>query len=370
MSIHILIPDGSSSWALHVVNCLSKFKDYKLYVLSHKKNTPLKYSRHTFSFSTYDFTDEIYWVNTINNFIEEHQINVILPIAEPEMIRILKFRSQLNDSVRVIPLPTLQSYETAIDKRNLSKFLSQKAIPHPVSYEFKNLTDFQRLKQSLKFPILLKPTNQKGGNGILRFNNLTNLETYFESNNEFANVFLQNYIHGFDIDCSVLCEHGEILAHTIQKGFIQGKNPYGPQTGLEFVKNNELFKVVHKLMMKLNWSGIAHIDLRFDENENNYKVIEVNARFWDSLEASKSVGVNFPELAIKMALGESIHLIPYKSEKFMRFTGLLKYLRKHPAFIFRFGFIWNQTELKSVLSNPFPKLYLFILWAQSKLKIL
>jgi len=42
---------------------------------------------------------------------------------------------------------------------------------------------------------------------------------------------------------------------------------------------------------------VANIDTRFDENKGQALIIEIKPRYWGSLLASTSVGVNFSELA-------------------------------------------------------------------------
>ena len=61
--------------------------------------------------------------------------------------------------------------------------------------------------------------------------------------------------------------------------------------GVEFLYEDKLLKSVMILIKPLNWSGITHIDMRYDEKTNNFKVIEINPRFWSSIEASLFAGV-------------------------------------------------------------------------------
>ena len=66
-------------------------------------------------------------------------------------------------------------------------------------------------------------------------------------------------------------------------------------------------------MKKLNWSGIANIDLRYDELENNYKILEINPRFWGSVIGSLAAGINFPYLTCLTALGQTFEKPEYKN---------------------------------------------------------
>lgn len=356
---NILIPDGSSTWAMSVVNCLSHINNYKLFILSDKKRTATKFSRYTSYYRYYKRTTDEAWIQILNTEIEANKISVIVPIAEEEIRFFIKYADKISTSAKLIPLPKANSFETAIDKLKLSEFLKQQQLPHPKSGFFDSTqSSFEEQLQAFELPILVKPLHDKGGDGILKFASEKKFKRYLRH----KTLFVQEYISGYDIDCSVLCLNGEVLTYTIQKGNLLGHSPYAPQLGLEFLQNEAVINVVKQLMAKLNWSGIAHIDLRYDQQANNYKVIEINARFWGSVEASKVAGTNFPQLVIEMALGKSVSYQPYAHIKYLRFKGFLKSVKRQPSLLMNINFILNFTEAKSVLKDPLPTMYKFREW--------
>lgn len=364
--INVLIPDGNSTWALSVINCLSNNPDYKLFVLSDKKRTGTKYSKNTAYYKYYTSTSNKEWIALISKEVEAQNISVIIPIAENEIRFFIKNSHLLPKSVKVIPLPEFNDFETAINKHQLSVFLDQHNLPHPRFKHLKNLESYSNDTFGLQFPILIKPLHEKGGDGILKFENHSKFEKYINKHPNFEELFIQEYIDGYDIDCSVLCLNGEILTHTIQKGNLRGHNAFAPQLGFKFLNNEELFSVVKKLMHGLNWSGVAHIDLRFDEKVKDYKVIEINARFWGSIEGSKFAGINFPDLAIQLAMNNEIQTTEYKEIEYMRLKGVLKTLKRRPSFLFNKNFLLNNSETKSFLTDPMPTCYKFVEWLQRR----
>lgn len=353
-SQHILIPDGNSTWAMPVINCLSQCNDYKLFVISSKKRTAAKYSKYKSYYKYYKRTTDADWLKIVNNEIETQNISVVIPIAENEIRFFIKYSNQISKKAKIILLPELNAFETAINKLALSEFLVKNNLPHPKSLL---VNDFKSI-ESIIYPVLVKPLSEKGGDGILRFETAKNFKKYAKD----KELFVQHYIEGYDIDCSVLCINGKVLTYTIQKGCLQGDTVYAPQLGLDFIENESVLEVTKQLMDALNWSGVAHVDLRYDQKANDYKIIEVNARFWGSVEASKVAGINFPELVIQAALGEIITHKPYSHINYLRFKGFLKTVKIHPSSLFRLNFILNNTEVKSVLKDPLPTLFRFLEW--------
>lgn len=360
--LNVLIPDGNSTWALSVMNCLSENSDYKLFVLSNKKRTGTKYSKNTNYYKFYKSTTDQEWLDFVIQEVATHNISVIIPIAENEIRFFINNSHFLPPSVKVIPLPKIHDFETAIDKHQLSVFLDFHKLPHPKSQYFDSLNSYFNNEFRLHFPVLMKPLHEKGGDGISKFETKAKLDKYLKKHNDFKDFFIQEYIDGYDIDCSVLCQNGNVLTHTIQKGNLQGHNAFAPQLGFEFLKNEEVLSVVKQLMQKLNWSGVAHIDLRYDSNKNDYKIIEINARFWGSVEGSKFAGINFPDLAIQLAMDEMIERKQFDEIHYMRLKGVLKSIRRNPSFLFKKKFLLNNSEAKSFLKDPIPTCFKFIEW--------
>ncbi|WP_040281124.1 ATP-grasp domain-containing protein [Psychroserpens damuponensis] len=359
-SCNVLIPDGDSTWALSVIQCLSQVKGYNIYVLSNKKRTATKFSKFTSYYKFYDRPNDADWVTTINAEIEKNSIAVVLPIAEREFLFFINHGHQISTSAKIIALPNSQNFEIAIDKMRLSDFSNANGIPHPNSYFISSEKEKQDVLSNIQFPILVKPLGQKGGDGIQKIDTKSGLETYVNQNNQ--SVFIQEFIEGYDIDCSVLCQNGDILSYTIQKGNLKGHSNFAPQLAFDFLQNDDVLNVAKLIMSKLNWSGVAHIDMRYDKSTNDYKLIEINARFWGSVEGSMFAGINFPHKAVQLALNQELADEHYDNIHHMRFKGVLKSIKRNPLFIFRRKYIMNNTEAKTFLNDPLPTLYRFREW--------
>jgi hypothetical protein len=61
-----------------------------------------------------------------------------------------------------------------------------------------------------------------------------------------------------------------------------------------------------RLLAGVRWNGVAMVEYKIDEREGVARILEVNARFWGSLELAVSAGVDFPYLLFRMATGERI----------------------------------------------------------------
>ena len=357
---NILIPDGDSTWALSVLQCLSHSDGINTFVLSNKKRTAVKYSKYTANYTYYERPDDSGWVAIINSEIEKHSIAVVVPVAELEIFFFIKNKDQISRAVKIIPLPNLKDFEIAINKRQLGDFAKAHNIPHPSSFYIASETDKHRVLSQIHFPILIKPLSAKGGDGIDKINSRAEFQNYLERTN--VALYAQEYIEGYDIDCSVLCLDGEILSYTIQKGDLKGHHDYAPQLAFDFFKNQEVYDLAKLTMSKLNWSGVAHLDMRYDTKTSGYKLIEINARFWGSIEGSLFAGINFPREIVRLALNQGVINKEAGDFHYMRLKGVVKSIRKNPLFIFKKDYLMNNTEAKTFFKDPLPMFYKFTEW--------
>jgi predicted ATP-grasp superfamily ATP-dependent carboligase len=227
----------------------------------------------------------------------------------------------------------------------------------------------------LTFPLLAKPAKESGGGlGILKIDDSEELKVFVANTKDISNYVFQEYIDGYDMGCNVLCLNGAILAHTIQRGFLWDNSPFAPQIGLTFEENDELLNLVESLMKSLNWSGVANVDIRFDINIQKFKIIEINPRYWATIEGSLLSGVNFPYLHCMLSMGKQIAPPKHELMQYLTLKGLLVSVLKKPQILLKPKFIWNSTPLKFLMKDPFAILNHYflivknILWNKTKSK--
>ncbi|WP_103192920.1 ATP-grasp domain-containing protein [Formosa algae] len=356
----VLIPDGENLLTLSVINCLAATKRYKIYVMSTLEYTPTRFSRHVhhFSYVSKPKTAEA-WMTIIDSEVDTYDIDFIMPVSEPGIRKLIANKHLLKASEKLMLVTDLSTFDTANNKALLSEHLQAFDIPHPKSCLVSNLSELDTVK-ALHFPIISKPTvGFGGGKHIHIFKDMAAFKTHFKTNSFLGTHIVQEYIEGYDIDCSVLCKAGEVLAYTIQKGVVNNSSDFAPAYAHVFLQKPKLFAVVQKLIQTLGWSGIAHIDLRFDVNTQDFKVIEINPRYWLSLEASLHAGINFPDLHHKLSIGETFTAPECNESTYYSLTGVKLKVKQGKSVLFRWKFLKTDTAIQFFLKDPVPILYKF-----------
>lgn len=363
--INVLILDGETSFSLSVIDCLSDFKEINIHLIfSSKTNVEAKYSKHISSYTFYNTTGvETDFIKFLKNEIQKKKINVLLPIHFWATKLVSKYKRVFESLNIKILASSIESLDIANNKLELSKFLKTHSIPGPITIGTNIIT------KNLVYPLLYKPLDEAGGNGIKLIKNKEEWDVHSKiiQNEKFI---LQQYIKGYDIDCSILSLKGQILSFTIQKAYIPSSKLYSPALGVEFLYNDKVYKIVKKLIKSLNWTGVAHIDLRYDQIKKKFKVIEINPRYWGSVEASNKVGVNFPYLYCLTAMGKQFESPTYSFEKCVNNRGMIKVIKSILSLNKRKIEFPEHLTIKRDILNPLPKLVRYLMTILRKVKLL
>jgi glutathione synthase/RimK-type ligase-like ATP-grasp enzyme len=303
-SFSVLIPDGESGFALFAAHCLSYFSNVKIYVLSKERWSSIRFSRYCHSYTFEPVTDDATHLEGISKLVSKNKIDVLLPTDTKELYFALANKEVLASMAALAPLPDPKAFEIANNKWLLSQFLEENQIPGPPSILVNDNHEFAARLKDLEFPVLLKPMTSRDGKGIKQFDTPSDLMHFLDQQrpDTIRNRFIvQGFLSGSDVDLNFLSRDGEMLALTIQQAIIPNRRKYGAAGAIRFIQNEKFSAVARKLVAGLAWSGFANVDTICDDN-NNLRIVDINARFWGSVRGSLAVGVSFPYLACLAAL--------------------------------------------------------------------
>ncbi|HKQ51561.1 MAG TPA: ATP-grasp domain-containing protein, partial [Pyrinomonadaceae bacterium] len=117
---------------------------------------------------------------------------------------------------------------------------------------------------------------------------------------------IQEYVAGQGKGVFTLCEHGRVVAWFAHER-LRDTRPSGSGSSLRRSIKLEprLREPAERLLAALNWHGPAMVEFR-DDGTNPPCLMEVNGRFWGSLQLGIDAGVNFPLLWVAVLKGERV----------------------------------------------------------------
>jgi len=298
----VLVLDGRSRAALSIIRSLGR-KDINV-IVGESFRCASFFSRYIAKSILYPPPDKdpLKFYDFLISFISKEKIDFIIPVRDHTTEIICKNNSELLKYSKVI-VPSIDAFNKARDKAQ-TIFLARKlGIPHPKTIlptEFNG--DFKQIKESLDLPILLKPRVSTGSRGIIVIDDWAKLEDSFrKTKKEFGVPLIQEFIpHGGSFGVSVLLKEGIIKAFFTHKRIREFPPSGGPSTLREGIRYQEIEEYAFKLLQKLQWNGVAMVEFRIDKRTNIPKLMEINPRFWGSLQTAVFSGVDFPYLLYSM----------------------------------------------------------------------
>lgn len=291
---------------LSFLYCVRNIKGFKFYLLTHKPKSSARWSRYIKGVHYYKEYADLETV--IPECLRKWDIELLMPVGEKESLEVTRHRSTFEQLCKVMPLTDTKHFEIATNKLHLYRFLEEKKIQLMSATLELDDKDFDKKLESFPFPALLKPALGAFGAGIIRLKSAAETREIIKRDALKPEAFyLQEYVSGTDINCIVVCEDGEVLYSSEQESPPKEPNNFNKNDDLIFGPHPEVVDFLRPMLKALNYQGIACIDLRRDLDTGNIYLLEINARFWGSMMASKvRANVNFPLIMLKRTLGESI----------------------------------------------------------------
>ncbi|HEY9617756.1 MAG TPA: ATP-grasp domain-containing protein [Microcoleaceae cyanobacterium] len=356
-SISVLIPDGEQRFSLRVATCLAQIPGSSVHVLSEEQHNSIRFSRFCASFQHCQYgNNEELRLEQIAAAVSQTGAQIILPASLEGIEFVSRRQADLRQFAAVAFVPQRDVFEVTLNKELFAQTLVQHQIPHPETLSVTSDPLFLEQLARFTFPVLIKPKFGGGGAGIHKFEDQASLLDFITTHPEVNGTYiLQRFIPGRDFGCSVLSDRGKILAYTMQ-ACACSRTGFTPLPELDIIHDPAILALTTRLIAALEWSGVAHIDLRYNELTQELEVIEINPRYWGSLLGSLVAGVNFPYLAYLSALGQDFPIPTYADTAFMGGTETVRrfWLELKTG---RFDFPAIQhSSLKFLLSDPIPYL--------------
>jgi len=345
----VLIPDGDSPFALLVAQCLKrgnpKLQVHATYI---DRRALTRYSRYV------DRTvplDPLEPIKGIMRSLKEGAYDVLLPVSGPGIELTARYAEDLAAHVDLAPVPTHDQIAKVNDKWLFHLAMQEAGIPTPVTALVDSPSSLDTFHP--EEPVLLKPRIGSGGIGIKKFGRASDLrKVLHEFIRPGAPYIVQRFVEGHDIDRSVLCIGGKVVASTVQQP-VHASRGFAPSSALHFHRNAPVEAVVDGMMAVLGWNGIAHVDLRVPEGSETPVVIEVNPRYWSTLLGSLVAGTNFPWAHVKATKGVPVVSGPNKDCHYVSFNEWPAFLRRHGTSLSQTGLFFGLADPLAILMKKF-----------------
>ncbi|NJE12864.1 ATP-grasp domain-containing protein [Thermococcus sp. LS2] len=320
MSSRVLITDAQMRSSLAVIRSLGK-KGLKITAGEETRFATGFFSKYVKERVVYPSPrkNQEDFIKFLKTIVSKDGYEMLIPVADATLLPIMKNKDELGEYT-IIPYPDYEKFIKAYDKGEVIKFAQKLKIPVPNTYFVRDSEELNVIAEEIAYPIILKARFSFGSRGIRIANSRDELfKKYKELSNKFGNlILLQEYIpKGDEIGVYTLFDFNhEPIAVTVQRRIRSYPVSGGPSTLRETIKGElaeKAIEIAFTLLRELEWYGIAMVEFRVDSRDNTPKIMEVNPRFWGSLQLSILAGVDFPYLLYRLFTDKKVEpILDYK----------------------------------------------------------
>jgi predicted ATP-grasp superfamily ATP-dependent carboligase len=216
-----------------------------------------------------------------------------------------------------IPLPSHRVCMAIQDKGLVMRIAQQVGVPIPATWQPGSEAELNEVLTKISFPVVIKPrfsARLEGGDHWVR-----GPVTYAHSADELRTAFSQSLEEGFaPLIQEMIYGEGRGVFLFVWKGELKAafchrrlreKPPWG---GVSVLRDSvpydaQLVDQSFRLLQALGWDrGAAMVEYKRDRRDNRLKLMEINGRFWGSLQLAIDAGMDIPAMAYQAIRGENV----------------------------------------------------------------
>lgn len=247
------------------------------------------------------------FAESVARVARDERADLVFPIAEEAMLAVLAHRDAIP---AIVPFADLDRFRAVSDKNHVLEVATTVGIRVPVQWELLTPDD---PPPSLQPPLVLKPTRSvwtapDGTRGRVSVSWVHRPVDFVPALRAYPAaafpVLAQEAISGPGVGVFLLLHEGSVLARFAHERVLE-KPPSGGASVVSRSRpiDEELYEKSVRLLEALGWSGVAMVEYKRDIVTDEPVLMEINGRFWGSLQLAIDAGVDFPALLAEVALG-------------------------------------------------------------------
>ncbi|MGH7380647.1 MAG: ATP-grasp domain-containing protein [Candidatus Methylomirabilales bacterium] len=255
------------------------------------------------------------FVHEIRQILSRNGVRVVIPADDVALTLLAEARPRF-EGLAAFPFPDREAIQLAHDKSVVMLLAQEHGIPVPKTVLVHDPDDVTEAIRRVGFPAVVKPRlshfRRNGewvrGGGPHYVSTVRQLEAACRRIHETVPLpLVQEYIPGEGRGVFLLMNQGKLRAAFAHRR-IREKPPSGGVSVLsESVGlDSQLLQYSQCLLGALKWHGVAMVEFKHDARDGNPKLLEVNGRFWGSLQLAVDAGMDFPHLLYRLALDGDI----------------------------------------------------------------
>jgi len=312
------VTDGDQRPALAITRSLGR-QGIAVVVGEERRHSLASTSRYSTHHVTYPspYTAPEAFRRFLLEFVEENRIDVVVPVTDVTTFEVARDQDIIRRHTGTA-VPPFQAFELVRDKWSVLQRARACGMSTPRTEFVENGRALESVIGRVTYPAVIKP---------VRSRTLTDcgwqpaIVHYAESADDLRRAYrsieylavhpslIQERILGPGTGLFVLCDRGRLLTAFAHRR-LREKPPSGGASVLSesIPADPELVEQAMRLLGPIQWHGVAMLEYKRDSRRGRPFLMEVNGRFWGSLQLAIDAGVDFPMMACALAMGQPVQV--------------------------------------------------------------
>jgi len=322
--VTILVTDGDQRSALAIVRALGR-RGISVIVGEAHRASLAGQSRYCAQQIVYPspYTDGDAFEAFLLDRVRRGDIDVLMPVTDVTTSLVCRHQDALRCHTR-LAVPGLDAFNLVTDKATLVESAKRRGIPVPPTLIVNGRKALARAIDRVQFPAVVKPTRSRIPTptgwvpGRVEYaRDADELETLYGERSYLASYpsLIQPRIVGPGVGFFGLFDRGRLIARFAHRRLREKPPSGGVSVFRESVPIDErLERHAISLLGSIGWHGVAMMEYKQDRRSGECVLMEVNGRFWGSLQLAVDAGIDFPWLVAELAHERPVARVPgYRS---------------------------------------------------------
>ena len=326
-SDRVLVLDAETTKALAVVRALGPTMEVR--TASRRRPAIAGWSRHVVEHRVCDVARDDEVADWVRDFCRARDIGVVLSPEETSSWLLARDREALAADGIVAPLPTRDVLEVAMDKARTIEAARRLEVPAPPTVVLDDVEQAVPAARELGWPVVVKPrwshywTGDRFvvGGGVSYAASEDDLRAALARQPKGAPPpILQRFVPGRGLGLFFVLAPDGTLAAEFAHERLRDLRPTGSGSVLRrsVAVDPGLREQALRLLRGIGWWGVAMVEFRGEPARGDAMLMEINGRFWGSLQLAIDAGVNFPRLLVDVAQGRRVAMPRYREDVVLR----------------------------------------------------
>jgi predicted ATP-grasp superfamily ATP-dependent carboligase len=320
MPMNVFVTDGDHRPALAIVRALGR-RGASVIVGAEKPTSLASSSKYCARHVTYPSPqrDRKAFEQFLAEFVAREQVDVVLPVTDVTTHAVCAVQDVLS-RYTAVAVPPLEAFDFVSNKGKLLERARHSGLTVPQTLCVEGAAGLAAVVGRVRYPAVVKPIRSRfcTEDGWLSATvhyaySEEELWRLYRTTDALANhpSLIQERIIGPGIGAFFLFDRGELVAEFAHRR-LREKPPSGGASVFcaSAPVEAQLRQFALRMLGPIGWHGVAMMEYKQDHRTGDFYLMEVNGRFWGSLQLAIDAGVDFPYLVCELALGRTPAISP------------------------------------------------------------